>query len=226
MRPGGAENEPTGRLFRTEQKDKSTMNNTPEEKRLATINPSQLMQISSDVAAVCSEIVKKTAIQIKGRRYIRVEGWQALATAHGCVAGCRDVERVSGGFSAIGELRRISDGGLLAVAEGFVGEDEIVWFGGQDRSGKTWPARPIYAVRAMAQTRAISRVCRSAFAHVVVLIDENLSTTPAEEADQLNEAAETETSARKKHDDLDLINAELMAAAAQQRRTQKTPGGG
>ena len=135
MRPQPAENEPTGRLFRTEQKDKSTMNTAPEEKQLATINPSQLMQISSDVAAVWSEIVKKTAIQIKGRRYIRVEGWQALATAHGCVAGCRD-----DGFSAIGELRRISDGGLLAVAEGFVGEDEIVWFGGQDRSGKTWPA--------------------------------------------------------------------------------------
>ena len=50
--------------------------------------------------------------------------------------------------------------------------------------------------------------------------------TPAEVADQLNEAAETDTSAWKKHDDLDLINAELMAAAAQQRRTQKTPGGG
>jgi hypothetical protein len=33
----------------------------------------------------------------------------------------------------------------------------------------------------MAQTRAISRVCRSAFAHVVVLIDKELSTTPAEE---------------------------------------------
>jgi hypothetical protein len=33
----------------------------------------------------------------------------------------------------------------------------------------------------MAQTRAISRVCRSAFAHVVVLIDSDLSTTPAEE---------------------------------------------
>jgi hypothetical protein len=33
----------------------------------------------------------------------------------------------------------------------------------------------------MVQTRAISRACRSAFAHVVVLIDGNLSTTPAEE---------------------------------------------
>jgi hypothetical protein len=33
----------------------------------------------------------------------------------------------------------------------------------------------------MAQTRAISRACRSAFAHVVVMMDAGLSTTPAEE---------------------------------------------
>src|SRR3546814_4663117 len=33
----------------------------------------------------------------------------------------------------------------------------------------------------MAQTRAISRACRSAFAHVVVMIDADLATTPAEE---------------------------------------------
>jgi hypothetical protein len=33
----------------------------------------------------------------------------------------------------------------------------------------------------MAQTRAISRACRSAFAHVVVMMNAGLSTTPAEE---------------------------------------------
>jgi hypothetical protein len=61
-------------------------------------------------------------------------------------------------------------GQVIATAEGFVGDDE-----------PTWSSRPTYAKRAMCQTRAISRACRSAFAHVVVLIDRNLSTTPAEE---------------------------------------------
>jgi hypothetical protein len=139
------------------------------------------MAVAADVATVCGEIVRKTAILIKGRQYIRVEGWQALATAHGCIAGSRAVEKVETGFRAIGELRRISDGALLAIAEGFVGEDELVWFGGVDQGGKMWPHRHEYAIRAMAATRAISRVCRSAFAHVVVLIDAELSTTPAEE---------------------------------------------
>ena len=130
-----------------------------------------LMRRATDVAGVCKQIVLKTAIAIQGRKYVRVEGWQAIATAHGCIASAKDVEKVDGGWKAIGELRRMSDGIVLANAEGFVGVDET----------KTWAQRPEYACRAMAQTRAISRVCRSAFAHVVVLMDAGLSTTPAEE---------------------------------------------
>jgi hypothetical protein len=185
------------------------------EQQLATINPSELMKISNDVAAVCREIVKKTALQIKGRQYVRVEGWQAIATAHGCIAGSRDVEKVENGWRAIGELRRASDGALLAVAEGWVGTDEVVWVGGQDKGGRTHPPRFEYAIRAMAQTRAISRVCRSAFAHVVILIDADLSTTPAEEAEQPGEAETTaapgQSSSPKKpvkYDDADLVNLE------------------
>lgn len=162
-----------------------------EHEELATVNAGLQMRQATDVAGVCGEIVKKTAISIQGKQYVKVEGWMAIATAYGCVAGARDVENVPGGIRAIGELRKISDGVLIGTAEGFVGEDEPTWFGGlrkvRDKTSETgWamremPPRPQYAIRAMCQTRAISRVCRSAFAHVVVLIDTNLSTTPAEE---------------------------------------------
>jgi hypothetical protein len=64
----------------------------------------------------------------------------------------------------------MSDGQTLSTAEGFVGDDEPLW-----------AARPEYARRAMAQTRSISRACRSAFAHVVVMMQAGLETTPAEE---------------------------------------------
>lgn len=161
-----------------------------DEQALAT-NPSSQMRLATDVAGLCREIVQKTAITIQKKQYVKVEGWMAIATAYGCVAGATNVQQVLGGVSATGELRKISDGTLIGQAEGFVGEDEPKWFGGEmevwDRTsptGKTMrelPPRPMYAIRAMAQTRAISRVCRSAFAHVVVLIDEKLSTTPAEE---------------------------------------------
>jgi hypothetical protein len=125
---------------------------------------------ATDVAGVCKDIVHQTAQAIGGRKYVRVEGWQAIATAHGCVASARDVERIEGGWRAIGEVRRMDTGQVIATAEGFLGEDEPVW-----------AKRPEYAKRAMCQTRAISRACRSAFAHVVVLIGGGLETTPAEE---------------------------------------------
>ena len=129
-----------------------------------------LTRQSSDVAGACREIVKATAQRIGNRDYVRVEGWQAIAVAHGCVASAKGVEKVDGGFRCIGEVRKMENGQVISQAEGFVGDDETMWAG-----------RPEYARRAMVQTRAISRACRSAFAHIVVLIDRNLSTTPAEE---------------------------------------------
>lgn len=125
---------------------------------------------STDAASICKEIVVATSKYIGGKRHVRAEGWQAIATAHGCVASARDVERLDGGIRAIGEVRRIDTGAVIATAEGFVGNDE-----------ELWAKRPEYARRAMAQTRAISRACRTAFAHVVVMMSANLDTTPAEE---------------------------------------------
>lgn len=142
------------------------------ENQLAVTNNGVATQIrqATDVAGACREIVKATAQRIGNKDYVRVEGWQSIAVAHGCVASARDVEKVEGGVRCIGEVRRMDTGAVIATAEGFVGDDE-----------PTWANRPTYAKRAMCQTRAISRACRSAFAHVVVLIDRNLSTTPAEE---------------------------------------------
>jgi hypothetical protein len=86
------------------------------------------------------------------------------------VASARDVERLEDGYRCIGEVKRMDNGQVISSAEGFLGDDEPMW-----------EKRPTYAKRAMCQTRAISRACRSAFAHIVVLIDKSLSTTPAEE---------------------------------------------
>lgn len=125
---------------------------------------------ATTAAGLCRELVVRTAMKIQGRRYVQVEGWQAIANAFGCVASARSVERVEGGYRATGQVVRVSDGTVICEAEGFVGDDESMW-----------AKRPVYARRAMAQTRAISRACRSAFAFVVTLMDAGLETTPAEE---------------------------------------------
>jgi hypothetical protein len=171
---------------------------------LATIKPAnadvQAYRASTEAADLCKEIVVASSSEIQGRRFVSVEGWQAIAIAHGCAAGSRDVERVEGGVRAIGEIRRMSDGQLIATAEGFVGEDEPTWFGGEalvwdkhtrSKIKKILPKRPDYAIRAMAQTRAISRAGRSAFAHVVVMMKAGLATTPAEEVPHGGFDAET-----------------------------------
>lgn len=136
---------------------------------------------STEAAEICKEIVVATSSNIQGKRYVAVEGWQAIAIAHGCALSASRVEKVDGGVRAIGEVHRMSDGQLIATAEGFVGEDEAVWYGGTDKRGRKHDKRADYAIRAMAQTRAMSRAGRTAFAHVVVMMNAGLATTPAEE---------------------------------------------
>jgi hypothetical protein len=136
---------------------------------------------STEAADICKEIVVAASSTIQGRRFVSVEGWSAIAVAHGCTLSARDVEKVDGGVRAIGEVRRMSDGQLIATGEGFVGEDETTWYGGKDKRGKIHEKRADYAIRAMAQTRAMSRAGRTAFAHVVVMMKAGLATTPAEE---------------------------------------------
>lgn len=131
---------------------------------------------ATNAAGLCRELVVKTASKIQGKRYVQVEGWQAIANTFGCVASAKNVERVAGGFRATGQVVRLIDGTVIAEAEGFVGDDE-----------KTWACRPVFARRAMAQTRAMSRACRSAFAFVVTLMDAGLETTPAEEMTHVEE---------------------------------------
>jgi hypothetical protein len=136
--------------------------------------PQQVMTMVSSVAKATKALVGNAVINLQGKKYIKVEGWQAIAAAHGCTVTADSVkEEASGAIIATAFVRRLRDAAVLGQAEGYVGMDEV------------WGKRPMYARRAMAQTRAISRACRNAFAHVVVAMNSEhgtgLETTPAEE---------------------------------------------
>jgi hypothetical protein len=169
---------------------------------LAPIDTKALFRVATDIAHVCREIVEKCVIEIAGRKYVRVEGWMALSVAGGTIASIREVKKTDDGIVAVAELRRQSDLAVLATAEGFVGHDEPDWYGGKvERLDKranppvlktfTLEKRAEHAIRSMAQTRAVSRVLRFGFAHVIVLIDANLSTIPAEEVSNDDEPPRT-----------------------------------
>jgi hypothetical protein len=147
---------------------------------------------ATDVAHVCREIVLKCVVTIQEKRYVKIEGWNSIAVAHGCIASIKSVTKVEDGYIAVAILRRQSDLAELASAEGFIGHDEPDWYGGTvTRWNKkanppremTWTLekRPEFAIRAMVQTRATSRVLRLGFSHVIALIDHQLATVPAEE---------------------------------------------
>lgn len=152
-------------------------------------------RLSTSVAALCKELCIKTAVKISGKNYVPVATMEAVAVAHGCVVGTRNVEYVqgaentSGGFRCIAELRKVDQPDIvIAQAEGFVGVDEPVWFGGEIKKmngnrevTQAYKKRPDFAIRAFCQTRAAGRVCKQAFAHVLVMMDVGLETAPLEE---------------------------------------------
>jgi hypothetical protein len=134
------------------------------------VNPGLQIGAAQDAAKVCREIVRSCAVNIGGRQFVTVEGFQAIAAAFGCILSAGEVETLPDGLSVKGRVIRAHDGAVIAEAEGFLGNDET-----------TWARRPMYARRAMACTRAMSRAARCAFGWVVTLIDRNLCATPAEE---------------------------------------------
>ena len=134
-------------------------------------NPQAVVTKGQATANACRAIVMQCSMQLQGRRYIKAEGWQALAASCGYSPRIQTVEELSNGdIRAVCDLVRLSDGEIVASAEGYLGVDEGMW-----------SRRPRYARRAMAQTRATSRACRSALAWIVPLLDAGLETTPAEE---------------------------------------------
>jgi hypothetical protein len=137
---------------------------------LAVQSPSWQISRANEVASATAQIVKARTIKLGKEQYLKNDGWLSLAVAHGCVASARDVQKIEGGFRAIGEVKRIDNGVVIATAEGFCGDDE-----------PNWAKKPEYARRSMAQTRATSKACKTAFAHCLLLIDPTISTTPADE---------------------------------------------
>ena len=104
----------------------------------------ELMRRATDVAGVCREIVTKTAQSIQGRKYVRVEGWQSIAVAFGCVASVREVEEVETGVRAVAEVRRISAG--WETAWHMPGKDHIYSELGYELRANFSPAQALWEI--------------------------------------------------------------------------------
>lgn len=124
-------------------------------------SPVQMVQGATAVANALKSVIttQRLAVRISGREYVRVEGWTTLSTMMGVLPREVDVERAEDGtYTAVVELVRMSDGAVLCRASAECGADE-----------PTWKARPNYARRSMAITRATGKAARLAFSWVMVL---------------------------------------------------------
>ncbi len=125
------------------------------------------------------------AVDIKGSEHIRVEAWITLATGYNCTAkvvpgSVKQIEGYRCAWEARAEVLRDNGDGTTTVIGGAESECGTLGDGVWEKS------QPSYAVKSMAQTRAISKAISSCFRWVVVLA--GYSGTPYEEMPKDNDA--------------------------------------
>jgi len=140
-------------------------------------SPREVVTVASEIARALAAVIedRRLYVTLSGRRYVKCEGWTTLGAMCGVMPCEVALEEHDGIFTAVVELRRIADGGVIARASAECGApDEL------STSGKpTWSSRPRYARRSMALTRATAKACRLAFSWILVLA--KFEPTPAEE---------------------------------------------
>lgn len=152
-----------------------------------TIAPSALVERATAVASELAKVVddRKLYTIIRQKKFVHVEGWNALGAMLGIVPReCNVVEHETGDFEATVELVRVSDGAIIGCGSAIVGMDE-----------KMWATRPRYARRSMAITRATGKAFRLGFSWIMSLA--GYEPTPAEEMDGVIEGEVKDTKPSK-----------------------------
>jgi hypothetical protein len=169
----------------------------------------QAIEIATDLTAVIED--QKLYSDIRGKKYIRVEGWQALGGMLGVT--CREIssERYEDGtWEARVDVVRNSDGVIIGGASAICGNGE-----------PTWMSRPEYARKSMAATRATSKALRLCFAWIVQIA--GYETTPAEEVDNVVEGHYYEAPDTATQSPVEPPRTKMSLAAKAKERWSMTP---
>ena len=138
----------------------------------APMKPADMVAAAQERAEVVANIIRRQGLakRISGKEYVQVEGWCTLAAQYSLVPSVQWSKPLeTGGFEAQAELRRMDNGAVVATAQAECGT----------YGDGPWMERAAYAQRSMAETRAVSKVCRVALSWVMVLA--GYEVTPAEE---------------------------------------------
>jgi len=134
-----------------------------------TADPVAVVERASTVATALADVLKQKHLvsRIGNRDHVQVEGWTLLGSMLGVFAEVEWTREVTGGWEARAVARTLA-GRTVGAAEAMCTKSE-----------KTWSNRDDYAIRSMAQTRAVSKALRHPLGFIVELA--GYSATPAEE---------------------------------------------
>ena len=138
-----------------------------------TKDPDLIIEKATKIANRLVEIVEKAKLyaMIKDKKYVKAEGWTTMAAMLGVfprVVAVERLEREEGfAYSAKVDLRTLSDA-LVGSGEAICSSVERFGVGKDE-----------YAVKSMAQTRALGKACRISFSWIMALA--GFEPTPAEE---------------------------------------------
>ncbi len=150
---GGGELQPSGNLFGTQ-------------------NPVEVVAKATEVADALSDVLEKKKLYtlIKGKKFVRVEGWTLLGTMLGVFPVPVWTKKLDDGWEARVEARTLT-GAVVGAADAECLRSEAKWKNSDD-----------YAIKSMAQTRATSKAMRGPLGFIVTLA--GYEATPFEEMPQ------------------------------------------
>lgn len=137
-----------------------------------TDDPSAVVERATRVATVLADVIKQRRLSahIGNRDHIMLEGWTLLGSMLGVFGEVEWTRSLDDGWEARAVARTMA-GAVVGSAEAMC-----------TRRERTWSNRDEYAIRSMAQTRALSKALRLPLGFIVELA--GFAATPAEEMEQ------------------------------------------
>lgn len=137
-----------------------------------TTDPVAVVQRASTVATALADVLRQKQLtkRIGNRDHVLVEGWTLLGSMLGVFAEIEWTRPTDNGWEARAVARTLA-GQTVGAAEAMCAKSE-----------RTWSSRDDYAIRSMAQTRAVSKALRLPLGFIMELA--GYSATPAEELNE------------------------------------------
>lgn len=165
-----------------------------------TDNPAEVVARASAVATALDDVIRRRNLiaRIGGREHLMLEAWTLLGSMLGVFGNIEWTRQIERGWEARAVARTMS-GAIVGSAEAMCTRDE-----------RTWLSRDEYAIRSMAQTRALSKALRLPLGFIAELA--GFAATPVEE---LPAEHDEPPQHGRQTVPLEELQARLQAAAAQ-----------